>query len=122
MNDGACHHGWHGQVYSHARALGFWLLLLLVSAAPAESKPAGFQGLGPLLGQAPSIPPPPYKLKWTYKADDAERVAIVGSPVVADGVVYIADSKGILHAIDLQTGKFKWKYPTENGFETTALV
>jgi outer membrane protein assembly factor BamB len=94
---------------------------LCLAAAPAE-KPAGFQGLGPLLGQAPSLPPPPYKLKWTYKADDVDRVAIVGSPVIADGIVYLADGKGILHAVDLQSGKFKWKYPTENGFETTPLV
>src|SRR5688572_24496602 len=101
--------------------------LLLIGAAQAEQKPAaekvaGFQGLGPLLGQAPSIPPPPYKLKWTYKADDADRVAVVGSPAVADGIVYLADGKGILHAVDLQSGKFKWKYPAENGFETTPLV
>jgi outer membrane protein assembly factor BamB len=104
----------------HLRLL--FLLGFLVAAAPEENKPSGFQGLGPLLGQAASIPPPPYKLKWTYKTDDAERVAIVGNPTIADGVVYIADSKGILHAVDLQSGKFKWKYPTENGFETTPLV
>jgi outer membrane protein assembly factor BamB len=97
-------------------------LLVLIAAAPAENKPAGFGGLGPLLNRAPPFPPPPYKLKWTYKADDAERVAIVGSPTVAGGVVYIADSRGILHAVDLASGKFKWKYPTENGFETTPLV
>lgn len=109
------------RVPASLRLCGCILLALLVSAAPAE-KPSGFQGLGPLLGQAPSIPPPPYKLKWTYKTDDAERVAIVGSPVVVDAIVYIADSKGILHAIDLQSGKLKWKYPTENGFETTPLV
>src|SRR5437016_2214125 len=84
---------------------GCILPLLLIFAAPAETKPTGFQGLGPLLGQAPSIPPPPYKLKWTYKTDDAQRVSIVGSPVVANGIVYIADSKGILHAVDLQSGK-----------------
>src|SRR5215207_7534066 len=111
--------GCHGHAYSCGHAAWVSLLLLLIAAAPAENKSSGFQGLGPLLGQAPSLPPPPYKLKWTYKADDAERVAIVGAPTVADGVVYISDSKGILHAVDLASGKFKWKYPTENGFETT---
>ena len=109
-------------VFASLRLCGCILSLVFIGAAAPEIKPSGFQGLGPLLGQAPSIPAPPYKLKWTYKADDAERVAIVGSPSIVDGVVYIADSKGILHAIDLQTGKFKWKYPTENGFETTPLV
>src|SRR3989440_2935366 len=109
-------------VFASLRLCGCILSLLFIGAAAPETKPSGFQGLGPLRGQAPSIPPPPYTLKWTYKADDAERVAIVGSPVVVDGIVYIADAKGILHSIDLQSGKFKWKYPTENGFETTPLV
>src|SRR2546421_6557508 len=109
-------------VFASLRLCGCILSLLFIGAVAPETKPSGFQGLGPLLGRAPSIPAPPYKLKWTYKADDAERVAIVGSPSIVDGVVYIADSKGILHAVDLQSGKFKWKYPTENGFETTPLV
>jgi outer membrane protein assembly factor BamB len=121
MSNQLTHSGCHGHAYSLGHALCVWLLLL-VSAAPAENKPNGFQGLGPLLGQAPSISPPPYKLKWTYKTDDAERVAIVGAPVVVDGIVYIADARGILHAVDLQSGKSKWKYPTETGFETTPLV
>ena len=120
MKNAAVKFGWHGQAYSHARA--FCVLLLILIAAAPENKPSGFQGLGPLLGQAPSIAPPPYKLKWTYKTDDAERVAIVGNPVISDGVVYIADSKGILHAVDLASGKFKWRYPTENGFVTTPQV
>ncbi|HEV8604709.1 MAG TPA: hypothetical protein VGQ99_05055, partial [Tepidisphaeraceae bacterium] len=91
--------GWHGQRYSDAHAssaksqianrksqilsaslrlCGCILLLLSLSAAPADQpdKPVGFQGLGPLLGIAPSLPPPPYKLKWTYKSDDADRAAI----------------------------------------------
>src|SRR5688572_25593772 len=67
-------------------------LLLLAAAAPeaAKPKPSGFQNLGPLLGQFPSLPAPPYKLKWTYKADEGDIVPIVGSPVVVGEVVYLA--------------------------------
>ena len=43
----------------YLRHLRLLFLLGCLAAASAETKPSGFQGLGPLLGQAPSIPPPP---------------------------------------------------------------
>ncbi|HEY3411847.1 MAG TPA: PQQ-binding-like beta-propeller repeat protein [Armatimonadota bacterium] len=50
---------------------------------------------------------------WTWQGD---AVAIASSPAIVDGVVYIGTrddaggTKGSLLAIDLSTGKLKWRY------------
>ncbi len=85
--------------------------------------PAGFQGAGALRGLASPIAGPPYKLRWKYKAGDEEhRASIANNPTIAGKTVYVSDSVGVLHAIDLATGENKWKYKSEGGFETTPLV
>lgn len=43
-----------------------------------------------------------------------------GAPAVADGHVFLADSQGELHALDLATGESLWS--TEFGGETTPVV
>jgi outer membrane protein assembly factor BamB len=45
-------------------------------------------------------------VKWTFKTAGP----IVASPVIANGVVYIASMDTYLYAIDQETGKEKWKY------------
>jgi len=93
--------------------------------ATAANQPrldGAFQGGGPLLGQAPPIAPPPYKLRWTYRTDDTERAGVDGAPVIVGQIVYVADSRGTVHAIDLATGKPRWKYKAADGFSTTPLV
>jgi outer membrane protein assembly factor BamB len=42
--------------------------------------------------------------KWTYSAGGT----LSGSPVVADGVVYVGGSNEVLHAVDADTGEAKW--------------
>src|ERR1041384_7267734 len=97
-------------------------LFLLAADKPAEpQRLAGFQGGGPLLGQAAPIAPPPMKLRWQYKTDEVEKAGVSSAPTIAGGVLYLADSRGTLHAIDLASGKAKWKFTTENGFGTTPL-
>ncbi len=55
----------------------------------------------------------PLEAAWTYKGD---AVAVVSSPSIVDGVVYVGTRddtnghKGSLLAIDLATGKLKWRY------------
>jgi len=84
---------------------------------------AGFQGAGALVGVAPEIAGPPYQLRWKYKAGDGEnRASIANSPTIAGNTVYVPDSIGLLHAIDLSTGARKWQYKSEGGFETAPLV
>lgn len=92
-------------------------------AADAPVPVAGFQGTGPLLGQAPAIAPPPYRVRWQVRAGgENERATIEGSPTIAGNTVYVADGNGILHALDLGTGREHWTYKSEGGFATTPLV
>jgi len=84
---------------------------------------AGFQGAGPLVGVAPPIAPPPYRLRWKYKAGDGEnRASIANSPTIAGNTVFVPDSIGLLHAVDLSTGQKIWQYKSEGGFETAPLI
>lgn len=97
------------------------VMLPLTGAASSTTLPA-FHGGGPLLGTAEAIASPPMAVRWTYKADEVERTAITGSPIIAGNTVYVADGKGTLHALDLQTGKPRWKYHTGDSFAATPLV
>src|SRR5688572_20861393 len=92
----------------------------MAQGQPAE--PRGFQGTGGLAGVAEEVPAPPMKERWKYKTSDEDRASVVSSPVVAGERVYVADVKGVLHAINLKTGKADWTYPTPDGFETTPLI
>ena len=53
-----------------------------------------------------------YALAWTY----ATGGAVLSSPVIADGVVYVGSEDKHLHAIDAATGQKKWT------FQTAALI
>jgi hypothetical protein len=46
--------------------------------------------------------------KWTFKTDGP----IIGSPAIANGVVYIGSTDGNVYAVDQETGKQKWKFKT----------
>lgn len=43
-------------------------------------------------------------------------------PAVVDGVVYVGDLDGHLHALDAQTGEHRWKYKTSNAVHSTPVV
>ena len=48
--------------------------------------------------------------KWTFKTGDGKRTGgIEGAPAIVGGVVYVASLDKHLYAIDLATGKQKWK-------------
>jgi len=89
---------------------------------PATRPFAAYQGGGPLLGQGPSLKPPPMKLRWTYQVSDRERAEIEGSPVIAGDNVLVADGRGTLHCLNLSSGRPRWKYQTSSSFVTTPLV
>jgi outer membrane protein assembly factor BamB len=93
-----------------------------VKMSPVPTIPA-FQGGGQLRGVAAPIAPPPYAVRWQITAGtDDDRAAIENSPTIAGDTAYVADNKGVLHALDLATGKARWIYKSESGFETTPLV
>ncbi len=48
-------------------------------------------------------------VKWAFNTGGP----IVGSPAIADGVIYIASFSGYLFAIDQETGTEKWKFKSQ---------
>ncbi len=57
-------------------------------------------------------------VKWTFKAGGA----IVTSPAIADGVVYIGAMDGHLYAIDQETGKEKWNFKSRMPIASSPAV
>src|SRR5688500_1935568 len=92
-----------------------------ILAADATA-PRGFQGAGPLLGQAEPVGAPPMKVRWTYKTDQQDRASVDAPPTIVGEMVYIADANGTLHAVDLKTGQSRWTYKSTDGFATSPLV
>ena len=86
-----------------------WLPLFfsLSAQTPAPSWPQ-FRGNARLTGVAATAPPATLSLKWTYEAGES----IESSAAIVDGAVYVGSSKGELLALDLDTGKLRWKYAT----------
>ena len=63
------------------------------------------------------------KLRWTYQTgDEKQRSSVESAATITADTVYVSDDRGTLHAIDLLTGKAKWKYESEGGFDTSPLV
>src|SRR5438477_8779942 len=72
-----------------------------------------------LTGIATSAVPADPKLLWTYEAGDA----IESSAAISGGAVYVGVQTADLLAIDLATGKLRWKYKAQEGIgESSAAV
>ncbi|MCK4963806.1 MAG: PQQ-like beta-propeller repeat protein, partial [Dehalococcoidia bacterium] len=52
--------------------------------------------------------------EWVYPEEDSIG-AIVGSPVVAEGILYIGSADGNLYAIDIVTSELAWDSPFATG-------
>ena len=63
-----------------------------------------------LTGVSASTPPATLKVLWTYDTKDV----IDSSAAIVDGVVYVGGGNGDLLALDLASGKLRWKYTTGN--------
>jgi len=104
--------------------VAFLAIVALVRIAPAtddKSSPAStearrehsgswplFRGNPHQTGVAASALPDKLEVLWTFSTKDA----IEGTPAIADGVVYVGSFDKYLRAIDLLTGKEKWRYET----------
>ncbi len=75
----------------------------------ADSWPQ-FRANSSLTGVAASTVPDNLKVLWTYDAGES----IESSAAIADGTVYVGVSTGDLIAVDLSSGKLKWKYKTKD--------
>src|SRR5262249_35265984 len=69
-----------------------------------------FRGTPGLTGVANSTPPAFLKPLWKLETGDM----IESSAAIVDGVVYVGVGKGDLIAVDLASGKLRWKYATGN--------
>ncbi len=78
--------------------------------APKDAWPQ-FRANPQLTGVAVSPLPSPLKLLWTYEAGDS----IESSAAILDGVVYAGSEASDLVALDLDTGKVRWKYHVNDG-------
>jgi outer membrane protein assembly factor BamB len=92
-------------------------------SSPAETPETAwptFRGNVAQTGVSASGLPEKLKERWKFKTDDG----VEGTPAIADGVVYIGSYDENLYAIDLKTGKQKWKYNAEksNGFRAPPAV
>ena len=82
------------------------LAAILFATACLNAQWPQFRGNHQLTGVSTSTVPKTLKLLWTYEAGEP----VESSAAIADGVVYVGSGAGFLHAIDLATGKMRWKY------------
>ncbi len=68
-----------------------------------------FRGNAHLTGVAGSVLPGKLVKRWSFKPSDEP---IESSAAIAGGVVYIGSDDSFLYAIDLKTGKQRWKFET----------
>ncbi len=79
---------------------------------------ASYRGDSSLTGVAVGSLPEAFEVRWVFDTGKA----IVSSPVVAGGVVYIGSDDAHLHAIDLATGQARWRFRTEDMIEAPPLA
>src|SRR5258706_16353216 len=85
------------------------ILFLLLVAAQSAMAQATFHGNIARTGVYETAGPTQLNgAKWTFKTDGP----IIGSPAVANGVVFIGSIDGNVYAVDQETGKQKWKFKT----------
>src|SRR4051794_14526137 len=87
-----------------------WIVLAVSLTAQGSADWPQFRRDARLSGVAASDLPATLSLKWTYEAGET----IESSTAIVDGVVYAGAGDGNLLALDLATGKLRWKYATGN--------
>ncbi len=109
-------------VYLRSSAVAF-LFCFSCSFIQAQDWPQ-FRGNPTLTGVATSSLPDTLKLLWTYDAAENEKdkmdASIESSAAIVGGVVYVGSMSGYLLAIDLATGKEKWKYKAAQQIEESS--
>lgn len=95
----------------------------IMPIAPAiavdEKKWPLFRGDSHSSGVAASSLPDKLDLLWRYRVEDG---GFETTPAVVDGVVYVGDFDGKLHAVDAKSGEKKWEFAGELGFVASPSV
>jgi len=92
----------------------FWLPIvfaaLLLGAPGASADWPVFRGDALMTGTSTAKLPDKLEEKWTFKTGTTKSAGgVEGAPAIVGGVVYIASLDKFLYALDLATGKEKWK-------------
>jgi outer membrane protein assembly factor BamB len=98
-----------------------WLALLLCVGVPVGPSfaQAMFHGDASRSGVYPGAGPKTFGgVKWVFKTGGP----VIGSPVVAGGVVYVASYDTQLYALDQDTGQEKWKFKSRLPIASTPAV
>jgi outer membrane protein assembly factor BamB len=92
-----------------------FLVLAALASAAGQVRPElaaadwpQFRGDARLSGVATSTLPKTLKLLWSYETGDSTD----SSAAIADGIVYVGVGNGDLIALELNSGKVRWKYST----------
>lgn len=93
------------------------LVLVLVAAADGADWPM-HRGDPQLQGRAKMPAPSKPDVLWTNKI----AKSIKAGAAIAAGRVFVGDDAGVIHALDLKTGKEGWSFKTEGSIEATPLV
>ncbi len=101
---------------TRSRRLCGVMFLLMASSFPAVSAGEAAQPDWPMLGHDPARSGatairirPPFARKW-YRLFPDEGIMTGVQPVVAGGKVYVGTLRGVLHAIDVDSGKDAWAF------------
>ncbi len=82
-----------------------FLVLIFASLCISAADWTVFRGNPESTGVVEAKLPDQLEERWTFKTGNA----IEGTPVIADGIVYVGSADKHFYAIDLKTGQQKWK-------------
>lgn len=99
------------------RTISRWVPLVALAACLLPAQRAGADGADwPMLahdagrsGATPVELRPPFARKW-YRAFPDEGLMAGVQPIVAGGRVYVGTLKGVMHAVDAETGRDVWTF------------
>lgn len=94
-------------------------LLASFTGQDGESGDWPFYRGGPAMqGVAPGKLGDKPELAWSFETGDA----IISSPVVVDGLVFVGSSDCFLYALDLETGEKRWAFETDDMIDAPPLI
>jgi eukaryotic-like serine/threonine-protein kinase len=91
-------------------------LAFVLSAAQSSNDWSMFRGIPARTGLSSTELPKSLKLRWSYQTKDS----IESSAAIAAGTIYVGSMDASLYAIDLDTGKLRWRYATTGSVQESS--
>lgn len=102
-------------MFKLTRLLIFCIFTLNIAAFAADWPM--FAGGPENIGRIAASVTQPAAMRYAYPLGE-----VVSSPVVVNGIIYVGDRNGAIHAVDLITGMRQWKYVTKGWVDSTPAV